>query len=170
MQWFQARKAQKELTRAKIEIASLKQQSEYEKFLDEQLREKALEFAKTLRESQKLIKLAEADRRNRQLREQQREAYQAITEGAEEDEDFDDDEEEEASDPMDRIAENLISRMLPAPVQQTLNLAQPVSDIVGAPQDQVKKKAHAFLDKMPSESLKEYAAMLKKKTGVDILE
>lgn len=155
MQWFQVAKAKAEISSLRLQNERLKKESEYEKFLDEQLKEKAQEYSRIQRETEKILKLTEAQRRIKALTENQKQ----LTKDVLEDEDFDDEEEEEEEEGdfvdgiLKQVSQGLIQKYMPQPAAAIINSTSQPSD--------TKEKAKEIIEKLSPEQIE---------TGMKLLE
>lgn len=145
------RKAQKQAKEAKQEIRNLKEKSESERLLDEQLREAAVTITQRIRELDKITKLREAQRKISDLEEATDRAYGEEEDDSEEDQETDDPADALVNELVKRVGSNVLNKIAPqaAPVvQQTLS------------NPDVKTRAHTLIDNTPLEQLtaiEEYA-------------
>ena len=108
--WLQLRKIKKATKK-------IKEKSDLEVFLEEELKETAIEYQKAIRERQKLNRLDEAERRIKKLR--------SSNDEEEQEEDYEDEEEQEE--------ENLVSKLIMGALNKGLSSKRNTTTPGGAP-------------------------------------
>jgi len=158
------------LFKKKIEKIT-KNVSPYEDFLEEQLKSTAQQYALTLRESDKLKKLVEAQRRMKELSRVTTEAHKKLTQPFKDEYDDEDEEEEEDLDDEDEEAEeeNFMDKLLNDLIKKHSGqiLGSKVAPSVGkvaeqnSPLSPTKQKALDMLKNIPDDKIEKYLGMIK---------